>query len=288
VVKLLSALAPAKINLFLRITGRRPDGYHELDSIFAPVALFDRIGLALRPAAAPSVALRCDLVGLGPDDQNLAVRAARAFLAAFAISAEVRIDLHKEIPVGAGLGGGSSDAAAVLRMLAQLCDIDDPPRLAAIALKLGADAPFFLDPRPARVRGIGEVIEPLDPFAPLALVIAVPPVVVPTVEVFRRLPREAWSGPASAETVVAISAGRIDRDLLVNDLAGVAMTQWPVIDQLREALDQAGAIGSAMSGSGSAVFGIFASTSDAERAADQLRRRNPSARTFAVRTLSRI
>ncbi|MGH7881030.1 MAG: 4-(cytidine 5'-diphospho)-2-C-methyl-D-erythritol kinase, partial [Candidatus Binataceae bacterium] len=195
-VKLLSELAPAKINLFLRVTGRRADGYHALDSIFAPVSLYDRVAIAVRPAPNSAVSIRGDLAELDPGEQNLAVRAAHAFIGEFGLAAEVMIDLHKQIPVGAGLGGGSSDAGAVLRMLARLGGIADRARLAAVALRLGADVPFFLDPMPARVRGIGERIEPLRSFPPLALVIAVPPVAVSTAVVFKLLHREHWSGPA--------------------------------------------------------------------------------------------
>lgn len=284
-LKLLSASAPAKINLFLRITGRRPDGYHELDSIFVPVSLFDHIALAWRPTANTSIALRCDTEGLGPADKNLAVRAARAFMTQFAISGELRIDLKKTVPAGAGLGGGSSDAGTVLRMLAQLCHVDESEQLAAIAVKLGADVPFFLDPRPARVRGIGEIIEPLTRFASLPLVIAVPPVTVPTVEVFKRLSREAWSGPAPEAAITELCAGRIDQKMLVNDLAGVAMARWSAIAQFHDRLNQAGAIASTMSGSGGAVFGIFNSENEAESAAASIRREDPTAQVFAVSTL---
>jgi 4-diphosphocytidyl-2-C-methyl-D-erythritol kinase len=288
VLKLLSTTAPAKINLFLRFTGRRADGYHELDSLFVPVSLCDRVAIALRSAATSSVVLRCDAAGLGPDDQNLAVRAARAFMAEFAITADVMIDLHKEIPAGAGLGGGSSDAGAVLRMMAQLCHVGDRNRLGALAVKLGADVPFFLDPAPARVHGIGELIEPFDQFAPVELVIAVPPLTVPTADVFKRLPREAWSGPASSATVDAIATGRVHADQLVNDLAGVAKARWPVIAELQKSLEHAGAIAAAMSGSGGAVFGVFATASDAARAAEEIRARNPAARVFAVSTLTNL
>ncbi len=287
-LKLISTPAPAKINLFLRVTGRRADGYHELDSLFVPIALCDRVAIAIRSATAPSVSLRCDTLGLGPGDQNLAVRAARAFMDAFAIAADVRIDLRKTIPAGAGLGGGSSDAGAILRMMAQICHVTDRARLAAIAVKLGADVLFFLDPVPARVRGIGELIERLDQFAPLEIVIAVPPLTVATAEVFKRLPREAWSGPVSSSTVDAITSGRIEADHLVNDLAGVAKARWPVIAELETALAQAGAIAATMSGSGGAVFGVFTTASEATRAAEQIRRRNPAARVFATTTLSHL
>src|SRR5579859_5454034 len=156
-VKLISAFAPAKLNLFLRVTGRRADGYHELDSIFIPITLGDRIAIEMRPSSRRLVTLNGSLGDLPRDDRNLAVRAALDFMAAFAVTAEVLIDLRKAIPAGAGLGGGSSDAAAVLLMMAALLrrkDNDAPDRLASVALKIGADVPFFLNPVPARVTGI--------------------------------------------------------------------------------------------------------------------------------------
>src|ERR1035437_2374369 len=155
----LSGRACAKINLFLRVTGRRGDGYHELDSVFLPVSLADEIRLEIRAADAPSVTVNCNLPELARSQNNLAARAARSFMSEFDLVAEVLIDLEKHIPVGAGLGGGSSDAAMILRMMAaaaQLTDEAAVSRLHRIALSLGADVPFFLDPRPSRVTGIGE------------------------------------------------------------------------------------------------------------------------------------
>src|SRR6266851_3728441 len=179
-VKLLSASAPAKINLFLRVVGRRADGYHELDSVFVPVSLCDQmrveIRLATRSAVDTVIALRCDREDIPTGAKNLAWRAADAFLREFAAAthlpnhvrrpSHVSVDLRKAIPVGAGLGGGSSDAGAVLRMMAALCRVDDAPRLARIALALGADVPFFLSPHIAHVSGVGERIAPLKAVAP--------------------------------------------------------------------------------------------------------------------------
>jgi len=285
-VKLLGTLAPAKINLFLRVTGRRPNGYHELDSVFVPVALSDRVGVAMRPSRTSAVTLRCDSPGLGPDEQNLAVRAARAFMAEFGISAEVIIDLRKMIPAGAGLGGGSSDAGAVLRLMAQLCRVVDPSRLAAVAVGLGADVPFFLAPVPSRVRGIGERIAQLRAFAQLAVVIAVPPFTVPTAVVFKRVTPADWSGPATDETVAALAAGSVTPDLLVNDLTRAAGAEWPLIAELRDSLVACGATGAAMSGSGGAVFGVFPTSLASEAAAAEMRRRYPEARVFATATVA--
>jgi 4-diphosphocytidyl-2-C-methyl-D-erythritol kinase len=285
-VKLLGALAPAKINLFLRVTGRRANGYHELDSVFVPLALSDRVGLAFRSGPDCVVALRCDWPELGAAAQNLAVRAAYAFMEEFAIRGEVSIDLRKMIPAGAGLGGGSSDAATVLRLLGELFEVADAARLAALAISLGADVPFFLTAAPARVRGIGERIEPLRGFRPLALVVAAPPLTVSTAAVFAGLRAEDWSGPASDEVLAAITAGSIKPGLLVNDLAAVAIKQWPLIAELKTMVEGCGAAGASMTGSGGAVFGIFATPAAAETAAEQVRRRYPAVRVFATTTLA--
>jgi 4-diphosphocytidyl-2-C-methyl-D-erythritol kinase len=303
-VKLLAEPAPAKINLFLRVVGRRADGYHELDSVFIPVSLCDQVRVEIRVeptgAADTAIALGCNRADIPAGEKNLAWRAADAFLGEFGAAIrrphQVAIDLRKEIPVGAGLGGGSSDAGAVLRMMAALCRVDDESRLARVALALGADVPFFLNPRPARVGGVGERIAPLAaeasgedaPFGgkPLWMVIAVPPVEVSTAEVFGALLPEQWSGAAPAGHRRAIAAGRITPAMLQNDLAAVAMARYPEIAQLRSALIAAGAKGAAMSGSGGAVFGLFAGAEAATRAAAEMRRNLPQARYYVVNSLS--
>src|SRR5271156_2844511 len=204
--KLFELLAPAKINLFLRITGRRPDGYHELDSLFLPISLFDRIVIETADARASAVSIRCNWAEMPVDSSNLAMRAAQLFMAEAGLSARVEIDLHKEIPAGAGLGGGSSDAGAVLRAMASMYGFDDQPALRRLALKLGADVPFFLDPRPARVGGVGERIRYLGVTCRMHLVIGVPPVAVPTAEIYRHLERRHWSGPGPMELPAAFDA----------------------------------------------------------------------------------
>lgn len=281
-VKLLSASAPAKINLFLRVVGRRPNGYHELDSIFIPVSLCDRIGIETRPASTSTVTLRCNLRSLPSDDRNLAVRATSVFMAEFGLTAEVLIDLHKNIPIGAGLGGGSSDAGTALRMMATLFRIDAPNRLAEIALKLGADVPFFLNPVPARVSGIGERITPLDWNPNFALVIAVPPIEVSTAEVFHALRPDNWSGVAPQDNLRRIIAGEIAPAVLVNDLAPGAISRWPRVGDTLKMMEPAGALAASMTGSGSAVFGIFATAAEAQDAATHLRNRDPELRVIVA------
>jgi 4-diphosphocytidyl-2-C-methyl-D-erythritol kinase len=277
-------LTPAKINLFLRITGRRPDGYHELDSLFLPVSIFDRIVVEATAAAESSVSLRCNWPEMPLDGRNLAVRAAERMMAATGLRMRVAIDLHKEIPAGAGLGGGSSDAGAVLRALAALNGID-AAQLAAVALEIGADVPFFLDPRPARISGVGERIEYLDGEVALDLVIAVPPLVVPTAEIYRHLTPRHWSGRGPGHLPAPLSASQIIPELLVNDLEAVAVARYPRIAEVKYLLQDLGAAGTVMSGSGGAVLGVFHSPAEAVEGARAGAAAMPQARFFAVRVL---
>jgi len=284
-VKLLRELAPAKINLFLRVTGRRPDGYHELDSVFVPISIYDQLDIELRPGYSASVQLFCDSQSVPAGERNLAFRAAREFLAEFSIKAEVLIKLHKEIPASAGLGGGSSDAGAVLRMMAALCGVTHAAPLLTVAMKLGSDVPFFLNPTPSRVRGIGEMREPLGQIEKPFLLIAVPPVEVPTSLVFRDLRREHWSGAAPDRDVLAIIQGRIGREHVINDLESVAVAKWPEIRELKELVQALGARAAGMTGSGGGVFGIFDSSEQASAASLDIVRRAPQVRAFAASML---
>ncbi len=290
-VKLLAERAFAKVNLFLRVTGRRADGYHELDSIFVPVSIGDRITIEVRPASSSNVTLRCSIASLGDAEANLASRAARAFMNEFGVCAQVMIDLEKTIPAGAGLGGGSSDAGTVLRMLSAMMistsvkPQDCSERLHKVAGTLGADVPFFLDPRPSRVTGIGERIEVLAKFPTLHLVIAVPPVEAPTASVFKALKREGFSGAAPPSDIDEIMRGEITSRHLVNDLEAPATQLYPQIAKLKALLEECGSQASSMSGSGSAVFGIFPEAQTAARAASSLRIKAPEARVFTARSL---
>jgi 4-diphosphocytidyl-2-C-methyl-D-erythritol kinase len=282
-VKLLAEHAFAKINLFLRVTGRRADGYHELDSIFLPISLGDRVTIEVRPAPTSSVTLSCNVASLGNLETNLAARAARVFMREFGISAQVMIDLAKTIPAGAGLGGGSSDAGTVLRMLSSMMPqtaSDRGERLHKIAVGLGADVPFFLNPRPSRVTGIGERIEALEKFPILHLVVAVPPIEVPTASVVKELRREEWSGAASSQDVDEILRGAIVGRHLVNDLQAPAMRLYPQIARLKVLLQECGAVAASMSGSGGSIFGIFPDADAADAAATALRVNAPEASIF--------
>ncbi|HXW85263.1 MAG TPA: 4-(cytidine 5'-diphospho)-2-C-methyl-D-erythritol kinase, partial [Candidatus Binataceae bacterium] len=268
------------------VTGRRDDGYHELDSVFLPVTLADRVTVEVRSASESAVTARCNLAALPADERNLAVRAARAFLAEYRITAQVGVELEKAIPMGAGLGGGSSDAGAVLRMLGAMTRIPVDARLQKLALSLGADVPFFLAPAPARVRGVGERIAPLGGVPRFPLVIAVPQVEVATAAVYRNLKPVQWSGPAPDAAETAIQERRLTQALAVNDLAEPAIAMFPQIEQLRSMLAEQGAAVAQMSGSGGAVFGIFDQPQSAHRAAAELRERVRDTTVLTCETLA--
>lgn len=300
--------APAKLNLGLRVLGKRPDGYHELESLFVPLDLADEI--AVDVVAAPSFELELEVAGevagIPRDDGNLAARAARGFARAAALGVRVRLRLHKRIPAGAGLGGGSSDAGAVLRALARLFPSAlDRAALAELALGLGADVPFFLDPQPALVRGIGERIEPVAGLRSLCVVLANPGTPLATADVYgafdalgpaltaspadRTLPplwRSLGVGPATSGSSGSDWPAP-DRLALENDLEPAATHLCPSVARLREQLGAAGARASGMSGSGPTVFGLFDSPADAEKALSELGVRAPSWARVATTAESR-
>jgi 4-diphosphocytidyl-2-C-methyl-D-erythritol kinase len=269
----LETFAPAKVNLGLRVTGLRADGYHELDSVFAPLDFGDTLVLQVAPASAARVTIRVigDANDIPANADNLAARAASRFLAATGVAWEVAITLTKTIPAGAGLGGGSSDAAAVLRGLASRAPSRlSPERLAALALELGADVLFFLDPQPARVRGIGEQIEPLSGLPALPLLLVHPGAPLATPEVYRAfdaLVPTPKSEPAAAGPWPRDAAGLSER--LRNDLEPAACRLAPALGRLRQQLEALGARAVAMSGSGATLYGVFEDLGSASTAQAQ-------------------
>jgi 4-diphosphocytidyl-2-C-methyl-D-erythritol kinase len=268
--------APAKVNLDLRITGRRPDGYHELDSVVAFTAWADRLTLTADRR------LTLELGGpfaaaLQDHKDNLVLRAARRLAEHSGCRPHVRITLDKRIPVAAGLGGGSADAAATLRGLSRLWQLGlADADLLALALELGADVPVCLRARPARMRGIGERIEPIE-LPVLDLVLANPNQAVSTAQVFAGLgPIAPAAGPDAAVPS--------DRPALLdwlrargNDLEAPARRLAPVIGEVLGALSaQPGCRLARMSGSGATCFGVFEEPDAAARAVEAMRRARPS------------
>jgi 4-diphosphocytidyl-2-C-methyl-D-erythritol kinase len=284
--------APAKINLRLRVVGRRKDGYHLLDSIIVPVSLYDEIEITkTRPAAirgrlGEHLQVTCDHPLVPDGKKNLAYRAASLLLEEKAVPECVRIHIHKRIPVGGGLGGGSSDAAAVLVGLNRLLGIQHSLRkLEKMALSLGADVPFFVRGVPARVRGIGERLTPIKRLPRLWLVIVYPGFPVSTAWAYRnlRLKLTRCNVNNSINSLFR-SPGQIRR-LLVNDLETVAVARYAKIGFLKEKLIEAGAAGALMSGSGSSVFGIFNSRLRANQAFRRLRKEE-GVQAFLARVLT--
>ena len=202
--------APAKLNLFLHVVGRRADGYHLLQSAFVLVDRADRLRFALRDDGR--IRRVNDVPGVAPDE-DLAVRAARALQEASGVRRGADIEVEKHIPMGAGLGGGSSDAATTLRVLNRLWSAGlDEASLAALGLRLGADVPFFLFGRAAWVEGVGERLQPLD-WPPLWYAVLVPPAAVPTKEVFAAPELTRNTEPLKMEDFSARSWGQRLRGL---------------------------------------------------------------------------
>ena len=266
--------APAKLNVRLKITGRRPDGYHNLVSIMVPVGLYDRI--ELRITSRNRIAISCEGFSAPADKENLACRAAQAFFDHTGIDHGLSVKLTKNIPVAAGLGGGSSDAACVLKALNQICSCPLSVReLSELALGLGADVPFFLTEKPCIARGIGEILEPIKKWPELWYIIVTPPIRVSTAWVYGNLnwsplesTRELELTKDEYQFIIANLKKKvfvIDR-ILNNDLERVTASHFPAIEAIKEALMDSGADGVLMSGSGPSVFGVFKSKDRARRA----------------------
>lgn len=269
--------APAKVNLFLHVTGRRADGYHLLDSL----AVF--AGAADRLEAEDAPALTLELAGafapeLAAEADNLVLRAARALAAAAGVPARARLVLTKALPVASGLGGGSADAAAALRVLARLWRIapEGPAGavdLAALAAGLGADVPVCLAGRPARMGGVGEVLAPAPGLPRFGLALVNPGVPVATAEVFRR--RTGTFSAAASLPAAWPDARAMADDLarLHNDLEPPARALCPPIGEVLAALaSRPGCLLARMSGSGATCFGLFPDSAAAADAAVALAR----------------
>jgi 4-diphosphocytidyl-2-C-methyl-D-erythritol kinase len=272
--------APAKVNLTLAVLGRRRDGYHAIDSLVTFAGVADR--LTLVPGRPLSLSVRgAGAADAGPLDENLVLKAARALAGDVPGLKLGRFTLEKRLPVEAGLGGGSSDAAAALRLLARVNRIElDDMRLHKVARRIGADVPVCIDPRPRRMRGIGEKLsEPLA-MPPLAAVLVNPGVAVPTKDVFAILGLKPGGGlrragraralPDELDGVVSFLAGQ------VNDLEPAAIKLQPVIARVLEGLRrEPGCRLARMSGSGATCFGLFASSRAAAVAAGRLATAHP-------------
>ena len=265
--------AAAKVNLGLHVLRRRPDGFHDLATVFLPIGWADR--LSGRPG--PEIALTTGDHGLPTDSSNLVVRAALA-LRQWAGDPTLGATLHleKHVPYGAGLGGGSSDAAAALHLLTDLWGLDVPEAaFHEIALGLGSDVPFFLDGVPAHGAGRGEHLAPLldaegRPYrCPFWLVVAVPDVHVSTADAFALVTPDEAERPDLAAAVASNDLARW-RDAVTNDFQTPIEAAHPEVRETREALLDAGAGHAVLSGTGAAVVGVFEEERAAGAAAESL------------------
>lgn len=256
--------APAKLNLFLHVVGRRPDGYHLLQTVFRLIDLQDTLRFA--PREDDAVRRAASLPGVD-EAADLTVRAARLLQAETGIRRGVTIAVEKRIPMGGGLGGGSSDAATTLLALNALWGLGLPrDRLAALGLRLGADVPFFLFGRNAFAEGVGEVLAAVE-VPPAWYLVITPQVSVPTQEIFSDPGLTRNTKPVKIAVFFAGNEREIEGQELRNDLEPVAVRKYPAVGRALEWLRSAGAAGR-MSGSGASVFAAFSDEAAARRAAE--------------------
>jgi len=252
---ILQISVPAKINLWLEVVAKREDGYHDISSLMLPVSVYDNIRLDVTPGGA-HISITCDRPEVPSDDRNLAWRAADLYVKSRAIEAGIHINLEKHSPSGAGLGGGSSDAGGVLVALNSLFQNAVPHReLEKLALRLGADVPFFLHAKPALATGIGEKLEFAGDTPDYPLLLIKPPVSVPTAWVYQNL--SLTKGGAKIKLNSLSAHPWQIQELIQNDLESVTVPRYPVIADLKQWLLGQGAMAASMSGSGPTVFGIF-------------------------------
>ena len=268
----LEAFAPAKINLWLHVTGRRADGYHELDSLVAFADVGDRLSIA--PADGLSLTVFGPFAAaLGTAAENLVLRAARALALHCGVPAGAALHLEKNLPVASGIGGGSADAAAALRLCARLWQVEiEEAALAEVALSLGADVPVCLAGETVRMTGIGERLAPLVPPPPTPAVLINPGVAVSTGQVFGALAGR-FSPPAAVRDGDFAALARANR----NDLEAPAIALAPEIARALAVLGTAPALRLArMSGSGATCFGLFDRADAASEAARAIGAAHPS------------
>ncbi|MCL2564311.1 MAG: 4-(cytidine 5'-diphospho)-2-C-methyl-D-erythritol kinase [Defluviitaleaceae bacterium] len=265
--------ANAKINLALDVVGKREDGYHELSTIMQTIALKDK--LTIRKLYTNRIKLNSNVKWLPNDERNLAYAAAKVLLDMFELDFGVLIEIDKKIPICAGLGGGSADAAATLLGIKKLFNLPvSMDELMEIGLELGADVPFCLMKGTALAEGIGEELTPLPPCPDTHIVIAKPPVSVSTKEVFRQFKQENVNKrPDINKMIQDIENGDIKSVAsgLVNVLESVTVKEFVVIERIKRLMLLNGAIGATMSGSGPTVFGMFEDKPKAQKAISQIR-----------------
>jgi 4-diphosphocytidyl-2-C-methyl-D-erythritol kinase len=277
----MQVLAPAKINLSLKIIGRRDDGFHELDTLIAPISLYDEISID-KGGPGEGVDFRCDDSSVPQDEDNLAVRAAQAFFETTKFKPAVSIELKKKIPHGAGLGGGSSDAASVLLALNEFFDAKlSPEAIAEMAAPMGSDVPFFVFQSAALCQGHGEMVTPIKLKRQFSILLLKPDFAVSTAWAYSR-----WQGSREIPGI-RYEAQEFAHQTFVNDLERPVFEKFVFLAQLKMWLLSQSEVGAAlMSGSGSTMFAVMQENADVDSLADRAKAAlDPELWTCACNTL---
>lgn len=256
-------VAPAKVNLFLRVLRKRTDGYHDIFSLMQKISLHDELIFSSRPQG---IVLHCPGTDLPTNDNNLIVRAAKAIFDYCDYQSGTEITLHKKIPLTAGLGGGSSDAATTLMALNKICSFKlKKNELIKIGSKIGADVPFFIFGNAALASGIGDKLKHLRNLPQLDIVLIKPKLELPTKMVYQNLNLRLTRGKNNYSIPRILDLSDIVQGLH-NDLESVSLEIHPELADLKKMLLSYGALGALMSGSGPTVFGLFRNEKEAKRA----------------------
>ena len=259
--------APAKINLFLRVLRKRPDGYHDLASVMQQISIYDEFEYTLRPEG---ITLHCPGTDLPTNEQNLIYRAAQTIFNHTGYRNGVEIVLNKYIPSAAGLGGGSSDAATTLMALNDLCSLGlSKTELIKLGAKLGADVPFFIFGRSAFATGIGDKLQTLPDLPQINMVLINPTFPLSTKTVYENLNLTLTKKKNNYSIPRFYALGDVIRELH-NDLEAVSLKMHPELNDLKQMLMEEGALGALMSGSGPTLFGIFADEKSAKEAREAI------------------
>ena len=265
-------LSPAKINLFLQVVGKRPDGYHDLISLMCCVSLYDTISFTF---GVKATTVSCQHPDIPQDETNLAFAAADLFFKSLNKSEGVGIMIEKRIPVAAGLGGGSSNAATVLAGLNRHYGSPFSQKdLVSIGLAIGADVPFFLFGRPAIATGVGEQLEAYKDLEKFNILLIYPGFGVSTAKVYKNLNLRLTKCKKKLRYSLLKKQGFDIQSHLCNDLETVAVLEHPDILAAKEALIKHGAGGTLMSGSGPTVFGLFSDSAKARKASKKIYQEN--------------
>ena len=279
----ITLLAPAKVNLFLQVIGKRPDSYHDLFSLMCPISLYDTVTLSFRPDV-PDITVDCSDPNVPNDDSNLAHKAAAAFMKQCKQEVGVEISIHKQIPVAAGLGGGSSDAAAVLLGLNRFFDTPlTRDQLMTLGVSVGADVPFFVYQNPALASGVGENLEYFSHLKPDPILLINPGYGISTAEIFKNLNLRLTKCKKVLKNFSFNNEGFDAVRHLCNDLETVTAVLYPDIGKAKTALLKRGAYGALMSGSGPTVFGLFPETVDVGEARNKIEQDFPEWKLYSAR-----